>query len=270
MINPFGICHCDGGWVCVVRTFVFCVLNCKLQASTQPARPCSNHSPAHMPAELSRPSQRLPLPLSARICRCRRTLDPLGGHRGACAQAGVLRGRGIPLERAAARVCREAGARVTTNTRLSDLNLDHINRHDDRRIEVIANGLPLWGGAQLAVDTTLVSPLTSSSQPRRRAGQYAGAALQDARKSKERTYPELLFQTVQARGPRPRNRGPVEPGSNHFPPPLGPNKSQSSYQHPPQSCRSFPPLTLVSHPHTCGPACIRGQSPGLRLRRHQH
>ena len=62
----------------------------------------------------------------------------------------------------------------------------------NRRIEVIANGLPLWGGAQLAVDTTLVSPLTSSSQPRRRAGQYAGAALQDARKSKERTYPELL------------------------------------------------------------------------------
>ena len=41
-------------------------------------------------------------------------------------------------------------------------------------------------------DTTLVSPLTSSSQPRRRAGQYAGAALQDARQSKERTYPELL------------------------------------------------------------------------------
>ena len=49
------------------------------------------------------------------------------------------------------------------------------------------------GGAQLAVvDTTLVSPLTSSSQPRRRAGQYEGAALQDVRKSKERTYPELL------------------------------------------------------------------------------
>ena len=148
--------------------------------------------PSHLFRVLLFRRLRLPLPLSARICRCRRILDPLGDHRAACAQAGVLRGRGIPLERAAARVCREAGARVTTNTRLSDLNLDHINRHDDRRIEVIANGLPLWGGAQLAVDTTLVSPLTSSSQPRRRAGQYAGAALQDARKSKERTYPELL------------------------------------------------------------------------------
>ena len=41
--------------------------------------------------------------------------------------------------------------------RLTDLNLDHIHRQDDRRIEVIANGLPIWGGAQLAVDTTIVS-----------------------------------------------------------------------------------------------------------------
>lgn len=38
-----------------------------------------------------------------------------------------------------------------------DLNTATI-RHDERRIEVIANGLPLWNG-QLAVDTTLVSPL---------------------------------------------------------------------------------------------------------------
>ena len=143
--------------------------------------------PSHLFRVLLLRRLRLPLPLSARICRCCRILDPLGDHRAACAQAGVLRGRGIPLERAAARVCREAGARVTTNTRLSDLNLDHINRHDDRRIEVIANGLPLWAGAQLAVDTTWVSPLTSSSQPRRRAGQYAGAALQDARKRSAHT-----------------------------------------------------------------------------------
>ena len=177
--------------------------------------------PSHLFRVLLLRRLRLPLPLSARICRCRRTLDPLGDHRAACAQAGVVRGRGIPLERAAARVYREAGARVTTNTRLSDLNLDHINRHDDRRIEVIANGLPLWGGAQLAVDTTLVSPLTSSSQPRRRAGQYAGAALQDARKSKERTYPELL----RSRRCRLVVLALETGGRCHFPPPLGPNKS---------------------------------------------
>ena len=121
-----------------------------------------------------------------------RALDPFGDHRAACAQAGILRSRGGPLERAAARICREAGARVTTNTRIIDLNIDHVDTQDDRRIEVIANGLPLWGGAQLAVDTTLVSPLTRAGHPRMRGGQYRGTALRDARRNKERTYPELL------------------------------------------------------------------------------
>ena len=124
---------------------------------------------------------RLHLPLSARSGRCRRPLDPLGDHRAACAQSGVLRARGGPLERAAARICREGGARVTTNTRLADLNIQNLSRVDDRRIEVIANGLRMWGGSQLAVDITLVSPLTRSGEPRSRGGTYAGAALQDAR-----------------------------------------------------------------------------------------
>ena len=70
-----------------------------------------------------------------------------------------------PLERAAARVCREAGARVSTHTLISDLNIPTVHRIDNRRIEVIANGLPLWGGSQLAIDTTIVSPLTSQAAP---------------------------------------------------------------------------------------------------------
>ena len=130
---------------------------------------------------------RLPLPISDRACRCRRRLDPLCDHRAACARAGLLWSRGCPLERAAARVCREAGARVTVNSRLADMNL-----LDDRRLEVVANGLPLWNGAQVAVDTTLVSPLSSSGKPRRHAGRVDGAALREARRRKERTYPELL------------------------------------------------------------------------------
>ena len=148
--------------------------------------------PSHLFRILLLRRLRLPLPLFARTCRCRRTFDSLGDHRAACAQSGALRSRGGPLERAAARVCREAGARVTTHTRLADLNVQHVHHIDDRRIEVIANGLALWGGAQLAVDTTLVSPLTRAGEPRRRAGRFAAAALHDARKAKERAYPELL------------------------------------------------------------------------------
>ena len=40
---------------------------------------------------------------------------------------------------------------------IRDMNLD-APATDARGIEVLANGLPLWQGAQAAVDTTLVSP----------------------------------------------------------------------------------------------------------------
>ena len=58
----------------------------------------------------------------------------------------VLGARGAALEKAAARVCREAGARVATNVFLRDMNVD-VPLADGRRIEVLANGLPLWQGA---------------------------------------------------------------------------------------------------------------------------
>ncbi len=76
-------------------------------------------------------------------------------------------------------------------TSLRDLNVVAA-RHDDRRLEVIANGLPLWGGVQLAVDTRLVSALDSQGRPRTQARSARGAALRIARRAKERTYPELL------------------------------------------------------------------------------
>ena len=134
---------------------------------------------------------RLPLPFMPARCRCQQPLDPLGDHRAACPRSGALRVRGFGLERAAARICREAGALVSTNVLVRDLNTG-ATRHDERRIEVITNGLPLWNGSQLAVDTTLVSLLTSTGQPRRHQGQCQGAALRLARRAKERTYPELL------------------------------------------------------------------------------
>ena len=160
-----------------------------------------NARPMNESPELTFPSEplralllrrlRLPLPLSARTCRCRRPLDPLCDHRAACSRSGALRSRGCPLERAAARVCREAGARVTTNTLVRDLNVA-VSRFDDRRIEVIANGLPLWNGAQLAVDTTIVSPLTAAGEARSRRDPARPVALLEARRRKEATYPELL------------------------------------------------------------------------------
>ena len=129
---------------------------------------------------------RLELPLAPRRCSCGRALDALGDHRAACSTSGRLGPRGAPLEKAAARVCRVAGARVQENIFFRDLNLPGVSVADGRRLEVVANGLPLFHGEQLAVDTSLVSPLTRNGTAR------SDDALLTARGRKETTYPELL------------------------------------------------------------------------------
>ena len=130
----------------------------------------------------------MPLHLDERFCKCGARLDALGRHRSACAKVGILAARGAPAEVCAARICREAGARVRENQLLRDLNVE-VPAGDTRKIEVIANGLSLWGGRQLAVDTTVVSALTGRGCAR---GATAGTALKEARRAKERRYPELV------------------------------------------------------------------------------
>ena len=56
--------------------------------------------------------------------------------------------------------------------------------HDVRRLEVVAEGLPLFHGA---IDTTLVSPVRRDGLPRARCEREDGAALAMARRRKERT-----------------------------------------------------------------------------------
>ena len=120
--------------------------------------PSSPHSrfPSHLFRVLLLRRLWLPLPLSSRTCQCGRPLDVFGHHRAVCSRSGVLGSRGFSVESAAARVCREAGARVSTNVFVRDLDIP-VGCHDTRRLEVVADGLPLFGGAQLALDTTLVS-----------------------------------------------------------------------------------------------------------------
>ena len=143
---------------------------------------------------------RLPLPPSEHACRCGRHLDSFGHHRAACSRAGLLARRGFAVEVAAAKVCREAGARVTTNVMVRDLDLAVPQQAlDGRRLEVVVEGLPLFGGVQLALDTTLVSPVRADGTARRGAAHTDGVALATARRQKERTYPELV-------GPRARAR----------------------------------------------------------------
>ena len=52
-------------------------------------------------------------------------------------------------EGAVARVCREAGGRVVVNVMVRDMDLAFPNAQDARLLEVLVDGLPLHGGAQL-------------------------------------------------------------------------------------------------------------------------
>ena len=130
---------------------------------------------------------RLDPPLAAFKCACGASLDAKGCPRSACSTVGVLVRRGVPPEIAMARICREAGARVQTNVMLRDLNVS-VSPADTRKIEVIVNGAPCFGGMQLAVDTTLVSALRGNGCPR---GPRAGQAIREAERAKHGRYPEL-------------------------------------------------------------------------------
>ena len=69
--------------------------------------------------------------------------------------------RGFGLDRvrresAAGRICREATFRVSSNVVIWDMVLTLSIALDDRRLEMIMDDLLLFGGRQLAVDTTLI------------------------------------------------------------------------------------------------------------------
>ena len=102
---------------------------------------------------------------------------------------GAGRGTGVQRSR----------AKVRTNTFVRDLDLAGVNVLDGRRREVVADGFTLWHGAQLAIDTTLVSPLHRHSTARRTAADRDGATLLQARRTTETTYPELSGEGGRAR-----------------------------------------------------------------------
>ncbi len=67
--------------------------------------------------------------------KCGDTLDAFGNHRASCSTVWILKQRAGPLERAWARVCREAGDVVKTNKSFGNLNLPRIQ--DKRAVEIL-------------------------------------------------------------------------------------------------------------------------------------
>lgn len=137
---------------------------------------------------------RLPLGFAPARCRCGRPLDAFGDHRAACATSGALRTRAVPIERTLARILREAGARVHMHVPLAHMNLDPPPA-DGRAIEILAQGLPLWHGAQLAVDATLVSPVGRDGAAHPHAATTPATAITQAtRRKRISVYPEFASQ----------------------------------------------------------------------------
>ena len=94
---------------------------------------------------------------------------------------------------------KEVPARIRANVFVRDMDLAELNRLDNRRIEIVADGLHLFRGVQLATDTTMVSPLHRDGMARRGTAQQNGKALEEARRRTERTYPELAGEGGRAR-----------------------------------------------------------------------
>ena len=86
----------------------------------------------------------------------------------------------------------------TLDVRVSDLDLPLWGAHDQRRLEVVADGLPFLPGGQLAIDTTMVSPVRSDGRAGPQCFRVDGAALVRARR-KETTYPEFSGANCRAR-----------------------------------------------------------------------
>ena len=129
----------------------------------------------------------LPLLLTESTCECGAALDRCGRHRAACPRSGKLKYRPTAPERTLARVCREAGATVRTHVKLRDLNTTV-----ERSIEVLASGLPMHRGAQLAMAITLRSAVKSYGAACSNASRVCGATLERVWQDKERKYHELL------------------------------------------------------------------------------
>ena len=112
--------------------------------------------------------------------------------------------RGFALESARARICREVGARVSTNVYVRDLDLPAPNVHDARRLEIIAEGLPIFGRAQLAIDTTLVAAHQCDGTARPGTATRDGAAMCYGSSRKEATQNWLCWHWKLAAGGQPR------------------------------------------------------------------
>ena len=98
----------------------------------------------------------------------------------------------MPLEMAWVQVAREAGGRARHNVPIGRVGVSNIHPDDQRRLDGVVSGLPIYQGLPLVLDATIRSPLTSQGVPIPRADVENGATFVKARADKRQAYPELF------------------------------------------------------------------------------
>ena len=168
--------------------------NCARGLTAVPSDPALTLRPAKLNTVLCR-RLRLPvLQLGSHCEGCGKRLDCFGDHRCACMKSGRVQARAKPVELAWARVFREAGKEEGATVRWQHM-LRHttlsVDPEDNRRVDVLVEGLPLYFGRPLFCDTTLRSPLKGDGTPHPRAARKDGAVLERAIQDKERKYGDV-------------------------------------------------------------------------------
>ena len=93
------------------------------------------------------------------------------------------------MESVAARIRREAVGKVSTNVMVRDLDVAVPSAVGGRRLEVVVDGLPLFGGGLLVVDTTMVCVPHANGTAHRGATHKDGVPVVAAKRRKEFSTP---------------------------------------------------------------------------------
>ena len=134
----------------------------------------------------------LPLPLVANMCQaCGAPVDEWGHHALACTRSGWLKRRATGLELAWVQILNEAGANAHHRPLLRSLAIPGVLDTDSRQLDIVAGGLPLYGGKTIVGDATLRSPLSGAGVAHTGAASIDGAIFPQARRDKASAYPEL-------------------------------------------------------------------------------
>ena len=101
----------------------------------------------------------------------------------------------MPQERTWRRILTEAGAVVQKNQKLADMKIEVVSPMDDRMVEIMATGLPLYQGMPLVCDASLVSPIKLNGIARPRAAHEPGIAIANVEDAQAMTDSELISST---------------------------------------------------------------------------